>query len=74
MAPKDDINVTGVETYPLGGGVPAYPRVFGLTSGTGQFVGVDGVVNISYDPTTQFFTYVFTLIALKKLKLSVNLG
>ena len=51
----------GVETYPLGGG-PAYPRVFGLTSGTGQFVRSEEVVNISYDPITQFFTDVFTLL------------
>ena len=60
LVPTDDINVMGVETYPLGGGA-AYPRVFGLTSGTGQFVRSEEVVNISYDPITQFFTDVFTL-------------
>ncbi len=58
-----DVNVIGIKTYPLGGGVPAAPMIFGLTSGTGgQFVGVEGVVNITYDSTTRFFTYVFNLL------------
>lgn len=62
LGPTDDINLMGVETYPIGGGVLTTPIVFGISSGTGQFVGTEGSAHISYDPVTQFFTYVFTFL------------
>lgn len=62
LASTNDISMTGVETYPLGGGVLTTPIMFGISSGTGLFVGADGSVRITYDPSTQFFTYVFTLL------------
>jgi len=58
----DDIGMMGVETYPLGGGILTNPLVFGITAGTGLFVGEQGSVHISYDPRTEFFKYVFTLL------------
>jgi hypothetical protein len=63
LAPTDDINLMGVETYPIGGGILTTPLTFGISAGTGQFVGTEGSVNIAYDPVTQFFTYTFTLLA-----------
>ena len=62
LAPTDDINVMGVGTYPIGGGFPSAPIVFGIATGIGQFVGAEGVDNISYDPTTHFWTHVLTLL------------
>jgi len=57
----DSINVTGVESYPLGGGLPNEPLTLGAASGTGQFVGAEGIVSISYDPGTSLFSFSFTL-------------
>lgn len=57
----DSINVTGVENYPLGGGIPDKPLTLGAASGTGQFVGAEGIVSIGYDPDTALFAFSFTL-------------
>lgn len=62
LAPTDDISLSGVETYPIGGGILTTPIVFGINSGVGQFVGASGSVHISYDPVTKFFAYEFTLL------------
>lgn len=58
----DDIDMTGVETYPLGGGILTTPVVFGISAGDGRFIGVKGSVRITFDPATQFFTYTFTFV------------
>jgi hypothetical protein len=62
LAPTDDVSLSGVETYPIGGGTLATPIVFGINSGIGQFVGASGSVHISYDPVTKFYAYEFTLL------------
>ena len=62
ISPTNDINLSGVETYPTGGGILSDPIVFSIDSGTGIFVGSRGQVKISFDPANQFFTYTFTLL------------
>lgn len=62
ISPTNDISISGVETYPTGGGILSDPIVFSIGSGTGIFVGSRGQVKISYDPVSQFFTYTFTLL------------
>lgn len=62
VSPTNDLNLSGVETYPTGGGILSEPIVFSIDSGTGIFVGSRGQVKISFDPVTQFFTYTFTLL------------
>jgi hypothetical protein len=62
LSQTSDINISGVETYPRGGGILSEPLVLGIGSGTGIFVGSRGQVKISYDPVRQFFTYTFTLL------------
>jgi hypothetical protein len=62
VSPTSDLNISGVETYPRGGGILSEPLVLGIGSGTGIFVGSRGQVKISYDPVSQFFTYTFTLL------------
>lgn len=57
-----EVCLTGVETYPLGGGIPDRPIVFGVSTGTGSFVGAEGTVSIAYEPSTQFFAYSFRLV------------
>jgi hypothetical protein len=63
-APKQaaEVSLSGVEDYPLGGGIPDRPIVFGIDSGTGPFIGAEGTVAISYEPSTAFFAYSFKLI------------
>jgi hypothetical protein len=62
ISSTNDINMSGVEKYPRGGGVFIDPVVLSIGSGTGIFVGSRGQVKISYDPVSQFFTYTFTLL------------
>ena len=62
VSPTNDINMSGVETYPTGGGILSEPIVLAVGSGTGIFVGARGQVKISHDPASQFFTYTFTLL------------
>ena len=62
VSPTNDLNISGVETYPSGGGILSDPAVFSITSGTGIFVGARGQVKISHDSASQFFTYTFTLL------------
>jgi len=63
ISSTNDINMSGVEKYPRGGGVFIDPVVLSIGSGTGIFVGSRGQVKISYDPVSQFFTYTFTLLS-----------
>ena len=62
VSPTNDLSMSGVETYPTGGGILSEPIVLSIGSGTGIFVGARGQVKISYDPASQFFTYTFTLL------------
>ncbi len=62
VSPTNDINMSGVETYPTGGGILSESIVLAVDSGTGIFVGARGQVKISHDPASQFFTYTFTLL------------
>ena len=58
----DEVSVTGVETYPRGGGILDSPLIMGISTGTGRFIGAVGTVTISYDPATELFTYAFTAV------------
>lgn len=57
----DEVNITGVETYPVGGGILERPLTLGISTGTGQFIGAVGTSTISYNTSTEFFTYRFDL-------------
>jgi hypothetical protein len=57
-----EINLTGVETFPLGGGLTRQPITLGVTTGTGSFVGAEGTVSIAPVPGTDQFFYTFTLV------------
>jgi hypothetical protein len=57
-----EVFLTGVETYPLGGGLPDRPIVFGVTAGIGAFVGAEGTASIAYDRESEFFAYRFNLV------------
>jgi hypothetical protein len=59
---RAEVSLSGVETFPLGGGLPNRLNAYGVTTGTGQFLGAEGVVNISYDPVNQAFAYEFSLV------------
>lgn len=56
------VSLTGVETYPLGGGIPDRPLAFGVSAGTGPFIGAEGTASIVYDEESEFFTYRFSLV------------
>lgn len=58
---RAELSLNGVETFPLGGGIPDRPIAFGVSTGIGPFVGADGFASIIYDADTQFFTYRFSL-------------
>lgn len=58
----DAINLSGIESYPVGGGILDEPLTLGVTTGTGRFIGTEGTVTIHYDPTNALFTYAFTLV------------
>ena len=62
VSPTNDSNMSGVETYPTGGGILSEPIVLAVGSGTGIFVGARGQVKISHDPASQFYPYTFTLL------------
>lgn len=57
-----EVSLTGVEAYPLGGGIPDRPIAFGVATGTGAFIGAEGTALITYQPSTEFFAYSFKLI------------
>ena len=57
----DEISITGVETYPVGGGILERPLTLGISTGTGQFIGAIGTSTISYNTSTELFTYRFEL-------------
>jgi len=59
---RDEVSLSGVETFPLGGGLPNRLNSYGVTTGTGQFIGAEGTVNIFYDPGNQAFAYEFSLV------------
>lgn len=63
LAPNDALNMMGVETYPPDGAILTSPIYFGITSGTGLFMGARGTVKISYNPSTQIFTYTISLLS-----------
>jgi hypothetical protein len=52
-----DINLTGIETYPIGGGILNEPLILGGTAGTGWFTGAEGTAKIAYDASEQLFIY-----------------
>jgi hypothetical protein len=56
------VGLTGVETYPLGGGIPDRPLAFGVSAGTGPFIGAEGTASIVYDEESEFFAYRFSLV------------
>ena len=57
-----EVSLNGVETFPLGGGLPSGPISFGVSTGTGRFAGIEGTASIVYDRESEFFTYSFNLI------------
>jgi hypothetical protein len=59
---RAEVSLSGVETFPLGGGIPNRLNTYGIATGTGQFLGSEGVVGISYDAGSQFFAYAFSLL------------
>ena len=59
---RAEVSLTGVETFPLGGGLPNRVNTYGIATGTGQFLGSEGVVAVSYDAGSQFFAYAFSLL------------
>ena len=56
------MSLTGVESYPLGGGIPDRPITYGVSAGTGPFIGAEGTATIVYDQDSEFFTYRFSLV------------
>lgn len=54
---RSDINLAGVETYPIGGGILQTPLRLGVSTGTGTFLRADGLATITYDDSSQIFTY-----------------
>jgi hypothetical protein len=58
---RDGVNLSGVESFPLGGGLPDRPLVLGVSAGTGSFAGIDGTASITYDANSEFFTFRFDL-------------
>lgn len=57
-----EINLTGVGTYPLGGGLPNRTIALGVATGTGPFRGIDGSVSIAYERSSESVAYAFTLL------------
>lgn len=57
-----EVSLAGVEDFPLGGGIPDRLTTFGVATGTGAFIGAEGTVSISYEPSTEFFIYGFKLV------------
>jgi hypothetical protein len=57
-----EVSLTGVESYPLGGGIPDRPITYGVSAGTGPFIGAEGTATIVYDQDSEFFTYRFSLV------------
>ncbi len=52
-----DINLVGVETYPIGGGILQAPLRLGVSAGTGTFLRADGLATITYNDSSRIFTY-----------------
>jgi hypothetical protein len=57
-----EVSLNGVETFPLGGGLPDGPISFGVSTGTGPFAGVEGTATITYDQESKLFTYRVNLL------------
>ena len=58
----DSLQLVGVETYPLGGGLPTAPVVYAVTGGTGALVGARGQALIDFDSAAGVFRYTLMLL------------
>ena len=61
-APTNDINLSGVVTFPSGGPTVADPITLAVVGGTGAFIGARGQCTIYFDPATAVYKYVITLL------------
>ena len=56
-----EVNVTGVATFPLGGGVPIQPVTFGVVAGTGALIGAVGTATSYPVQGSGLFAWSFSL-------------
>jgi hypothetical protein len=56
-----DLNLTRVETYPIGGGILAEPFRLGDSSGPGAFLGVDGLARIAFNADSRILSFHLSL-------------
>lgn len=57
-----ELSLSGVETFPLGGGILEGPINLGVSSGIGPFAGVEGTASIAYDQVSKLFTFRVNLV------------
>jgi hypothetical protein len=57
-----EVNLIGVEEFPLGGGRPDRPFTLGIATGTGSFIGAEGTVTVNLVPGIDILEYNFSLV------------